>query len=151
MSAYRSLACNKALDGIQPTLRQVPPRVSRISMQAVFMPSCAARMAATYPPGPPPMTTKSYALAMPHALTSKTKCFHVHFHKHSSHDRAPFYRKTQAPEITLNAHLHSSQISGNSQLLNWSQQQKSLSIREGYARSQLAAERRDHCRSTLSA
>ena len=24
------------------------------------MPSCAALMAATYPPGPPPMTTRSY-------------------------------------------------------------------------------------------
>ena len=31
----------------------------RFSTQAVFSPSCAARIAATYPPGPPPMTTTS--------------------------------------------------------------------------------------------
>src|SRR5689334_5982121 len=43
---------------MQPTLRQVPPRYSR-STQAVFMPNCAARIAATYPPGPAPITTRS--------------------------------------------------------------------------------------------
>src|SRR5690348_3704305 len=36
----------------------MPPRCSR-STSAVFMPSCAARIAATYPPGPPPTTTRS--------------------------------------------------------------------------------------------
>ena len=36
-----------ALDGMQPTLRQVPPSVSRLSAQAVLRPSCAARIAAT--------------------------------------------------------------------------------------------------------
>ena len=40
-------ACSIALDGMQPTLRQVPPSVSRSSAQAVFSPSCAARIAAT--------------------------------------------------------------------------------------------------------
>src|SRR5207244_7004054 len=49
---------SNALDGIQPTLRHVPPRNSR-STQATFIPSCAARMAATYPPGPAPMTMRS--------------------------------------------------------------------------------------------
>ena len=38
---------SSALDGMQPTLRQVPPSVLRCSTQAVFRPSCAARMAAT--------------------------------------------------------------------------------------------------------
>ena len=38
----------------------MPPRVPRISTQAVFKPSCPALMAATYPPGPPPTTTTSY-------------------------------------------------------------------------------------------
>jgi len=36
-----------AFEGMQPMLRQVPPGVCRLSMQAVFMPSCAARIAAT--------------------------------------------------------------------------------------------------------
>ena len=49
----------RALDGIQPTFKQVPPRVPLFSTQAVFKPNWAAFMAATYPPGPPPMTTKS--------------------------------------------------------------------------------------------
>src|SRR4030095_16160374 len=43
---------------MQPTFRHVPPRNSR-STQATFIPSCAARMAATYPPGPAPMTIRS--------------------------------------------------------------------------------------------
>ena len=43
---------SSALDGMQPTRRQVPPRAglpslpSAASMQATFMPSCAARIAA---------------------------------------------------------------------------------------------------------
>ncbi len=45
---------------MQPTLRQVPPSVGRFSTTATFMPSCAALMAATYPPGPPPMTMRLY-------------------------------------------------------------------------------------------
>jgi hypothetical protein len=49
----------RTLDGMQPTLRQVPPRVPRFSMQVVLSPSCAALIAATYPPGPPPSTTTS--------------------------------------------------------------------------------------------
>ena len=40
-------ACSIAFDGMQPTLRQVPPSVSRLSAQAVFRPSWAARIAAT--------------------------------------------------------------------------------------------------------
>src|SRR5262252_5920685 len=41
---------------MQPILRQVPPRTSRLSMMAVFKPSCAARIAPVYPAGPPPRT-----------------------------------------------------------------------------------------------
>src|ERR687889_1601571 len=48
---------------MQPQLRQMPPRCSR-STTAVLNPSCAARIAATYPPGPPPMTMMSYWFAM---------------------------------------------------------------------------------------
>ena len=46
-SAYFSEDCSNALEGMQPTLRQVPPRAPRPSTQAVFIPSCAARIAAT--------------------------------------------------------------------------------------------------------
>src|SRR3981081_4199384 len=50
---------------MQPTLVQVPPgaglpsAVFQSSTQAVLNPSCAARIAAMYPPGPAPMTTTS--------------------------------------------------------------------------------------------
>lgn len=44
---------------MQPTFRQVPPKAPRPSTQATFIPSWAALIAATYPPGPPPITTKS--------------------------------------------------------------------------------------------
>lgn len=37
----------RALEGMQPTLRQVPPRDPLFSMQTVLNPSCAALMAAT--------------------------------------------------------------------------------------------------------
>ena len=49
----------RALLGMHPMRRQVPPSLGSFSMQATFMPSCAARMAATYPPGPAPMTIRS--------------------------------------------------------------------------------------------
>src|SRR5580765_5794237 len=55
---------------MQPTLRHVPPRASspaeffHPSMQAVLNPSCAARTAAMYPPGPAPITTPSNSCAM---------------------------------------------------------------------------------------
>ena len=50
--SYSSEVASSALDGMQPTLRHVPPRASspfalrHPSMHAVFNPSCAARMAA---------------------------------------------------------------------------------------------------------
>ena len=43
----RSDECKSAFEGIHPTFRQVPPRVSRFSTQAVLRPSCAALIAAT--------------------------------------------------------------------------------------------------------
>src|ERR1039458_110324 len=45
---------------MQPRFRQVPPRVGRFSISATLSPSCAARNAHTYPPGPAPMTATSY-------------------------------------------------------------------------------------------
>ena len=50
-----------ALDGMQPTLRQTPPQYFS-STTATDLPSCAARMAATYPPGPAPRTRTSKSL-----------------------------------------------------------------------------------------
>src|SRR2546427_2558857 len=55
---------------MQPTLVHAPPSAGlpsaprHSSTQAVFSPSCAARIAATYPPGPPPITTTSNVWAM---------------------------------------------------------------------------------------
>ena len=46
-SSNNSEACSRAFDGMQPTLRQVPPWVVRFSTTATFSPSCAARMAQT--------------------------------------------------------------------------------------------------------
>ncbi|MNP42303.1 hypothetical protein D3C76_1360610 [compost metagenome] len=45
-ASYSSEACNRALDGMQPTFRQVPPRVERPSTHATLRPSWPARMAA---------------------------------------------------------------------------------------------------------
>ncbi len=49
---------SNALVGMHPQLRQMPPRCSR-SITTVERPSCAARIAATYPPGPAPITATS--------------------------------------------------------------------------------------------
>ncbi len=46
-SSYNSEACSIAFEGMQPTLRHVPPNVAHFSTTAVFSPSCAARMAHT--------------------------------------------------------------------------------------------------------
>ena len=48
----------RALLGMQPQLRHTPP-TSDLSTIAVLRSSWAALMAATYPPGPLPMTTTS--------------------------------------------------------------------------------------------
>ena len=50
---------NWAFDGIQPIFRHVPPSVFSFSTHATFIPSCAPLIAATYPPGPAPITIKS--------------------------------------------------------------------------------------------
>src|ERR1043166_5959737 len=63
-SSNSSLVCSNALEGMQPMLRQVPPKLPRLSTQALVRPSWPARIAALYPPGPPPMTTTSNELGM---------------------------------------------------------------------------------------
>jgi hypothetical protein len=47
---------------MQPTFKQVPPNVGYFSMMVVLNPNCAARMAATYPPGPEPITATSVVI-----------------------------------------------------------------------------------------
>src|SRR5690625_4732455 len=64
---------NRDLDGIQPTLRQTPPQYC-FSTTAVFRPSWDARIAATYPPGPPPSTTRSKCSATCTSL--RTTCLY---------------------------------------------------------------------------
>ena len=55
--------CTHALVGMQPTRRQVPPSASACSTQMTLAPSWAARIAAVYPPGPPPSTATSHFIA----------------------------------------------------------------------------------------
>src|SRR5262244_2264447 len=49
---------SKALVGMHPQFKHVPPSVS-FSMHSTRFLSCPARMAAAYPAGPPPITTMS--------------------------------------------------------------------------------------------
>src|SRR5205823_3135093 len=58
-------ACSSsALVGMHPHRRHVPPSAFCFSTTATFRPSCAARMAATYPPVPAPITTTSYSFGI---------------------------------------------------------------------------------------
>jgi hypothetical protein len=52
-----------AFVGIQPTRRHVPPSSDSRSTHATRAPSCAARIAAVYPAGPPPRTATSKSMA----------------------------------------------------------------------------------------
>ena len=60
--------CTQALVGMHPTRRHVPPSSGSCSTQTVFAPSCAARIAAVYPPGPPPRTTTSTSISAPQSV-----------------------------------------------------------------------------------
>ncbi len=60
---YRCAEAMKVLVGTQPQFRQIPPSLSS-SIQATLAPSCAALIAATYPPGPPPNIAISYFSAI---------------------------------------------------------------------------------------
>jgi hypothetical protein len=59
--------------GMQPTFKHVPPSVRLFSTQATFIPSWAARIAATYPPGPAPMTTRSNFVATIYSFSSRAE------------------------------------------------------------------------------
>src|SRR5215217_2473883 len=57
---------------MQPTRRHVPPSSGSLSMQTDLAPSWAARIAAVYPPGPPPRTATSHSivLSLPQSISS---------------------------------------------------------------------------------
>ena len=55
---YTSAFFNSAFVGMQPQFKHIPPSLS-LSMTQTFWPNCAPRIAATYPPGPPPNTARS--------------------------------------------------------------------------------------------
>src|SRR5216684_948 len=60
---FSACACSsRALVGMHPQSRHVPPSAFCFSTTATLRPSCAARMAATYPPVPAPITMTSYSL-----------------------------------------------------------------------------------------
>src|SRR5688500_13632283 len=72
---FSACACSSnALVGMQPQIKQVPPSAFCFSTTATLRPSCAARIAATYPPVPAPITTTSNSLAKP-LLTDQTTNF----------------------------------------------------------------------------
>ena len=72
---FSACACSSnALVGMQPQIRQVPPSVFCFSTTATLRPNCAARMAATYPPVPAPITTTSYSLATISHCNSTSIC-----------------------------------------------------------------------------
>src|SRR5574341_541432 len=54
----------RVLVGMQPRCRQAPP-TSSFSMTVTCAPLCAARIAATYPPGPEPMMVSCIAMFVP--------------------------------------------------------------------------------------
>ena len=47
--------CSRAFEGMQPRKRHTPPKRGSRSMIVTFIPLSAAKKAAAYPPGPPPM------------------------------------------------------------------------------------------------
>ena len=62
----RSPAYSQTLLGMHPLFTQVPP-VSALSASTTFASNCAARIAAAYPPEPPPIIITSY-IQSPHCI-----------------------------------------------------------------------------------
>ncbi len=62
--------CTHVFVGMQPTVMQVPP-TRACSTRTTLAPSWAARIAAGYPPGPPPRTATSHSIELaPRARSS---------------------------------------------------------------------------------
>ena len=60
---YIMVKSNDTLEGMHPTLRQVPPREPSFSTHVILRPILVALMVATYPLGPLPTTTTSFSSA----------------------------------------------------------------------------------------
>src|SRR5205085_1419100 len=58
-SSITAATWSRALEGMQPTLRQTPPSALYFSTRMTRCPRSAARKAAEYPPGPDPSTSTS--------------------------------------------------------------------------------------------
>ncbi len=67
-----STEASRAFVGMQPRFRQVPP-TSVSSMTVTCAPSCAALSAATYPPGPAPITVSLIWTLPPRASHSRRR------------------------------------------------------------------------------
>src|ERR1700682_6790193 len=65
MPVRYTTASRSVLDGIVPVLMQTPPSIRPRSTTATVLPSLAAAIAAFCPPGPEPMTTRSYSCIEP--------------------------------------------------------------------------------------
>ena len=62
LASVNTLAtCNSAFDGMHPRYKQTPPGLAASSINVTFSPRSAARNAAAYPPGPPPITASCVA------------------------------------------------------------------------------------------
>src|SRR5581483_1789977 len=64
--------CTQALVGMQPTVMQVPP-IRSCSISVTLAPSCAALIAAGYPPGPPPNTATSHSIELRSLLAGQDR------------------------------------------------------------------------------
>jgi hypothetical protein len=65
MPVRYTTASRSVFEGMVPVLTHTPPSMSPRSMTATLLPSLAAAMAAFCPPGPDPMTTRSYSCMEP--------------------------------------------------------------------------------------
>src|SRR4029453_10797745 len=93
-----------ALVGMQPQLRQTPPGRSS-STAATERPSCAHRMAATYPPGPVPTTTTSKAWFATGLDEEAQRLFEETLHVL---EEARTHGAVHDPVIARDGHLHAS-------------------------------------------
>src|SRR5208283_4016525 len=66
------MASRNVLLGMVPVCTQTPPMVRLRSMMATFLRSLAAQIAAFWPAGPLPITTRSYSLASIIAVNGET-------------------------------------------------------------------------------
>src|ERR1700757_3916495 len=68
MPVRYTTASRSVFDGIVPVLTHTPPNIRPRSTTATDLPSFAAAIAAFCPPGPEPMTTRSYSIGMTRGL-----------------------------------------------------------------------------------